>query len=279
MTSSAAAAPFSDNLRISSQHFTNMKLHTLLLTTLASLSFAGTPDKNPIATTPPPADDGWWGRSVLYGWVTAIEGDVAIGPLSAPVDISMSDTLDSLDMGFMGLFEAGRGDWSLGLDVVYGKTSQDIGAGDLLFDSFRYEQKQWLLTPFVAYRAVETEGYHMDVFAGARITVLQADLTGRFAAGGQETRGVDTEWVDPIVGIRGQAALTESVFFRYNADVGGFGVSSDLVWQAFAGIGYKVNDSMSIAVGYRGIGIDYGKDDFTMDTVSHGPVIGLELSF
>lgn len=254
-----------------------MKLHSLILIALTTAAQAGTPVKNPVTTTPPPAEDGWHFRAAPYAWVTAIEGDIAIGPLSAPVDISMTDTLEDLDMGFMGVFEAGRGDWSLGLDLVYGKTSQDIGGGNRLFESFRYEQKQWLLTPFVAYRAVETEGYHMDVFAGARITVLQADLTGRFVGGGKETRGVDTEWADPIIGIRGQADLTNTMFFRYNADVGGFGVSSDLVWQAFAGLGYKVTDSLSLAFGYRAVGIDYTKDEFTMDTVSHGPVIGLEL--
>lgn len=60
-------------------------------------------------------------------------------------------------------------------------------------------------------------------------------------------------------------------------DIGGFGASSDLVWQAFAGIGYNFTPSVSGVVGYRGLGIDYEKGRFAMDTVSHGPVIGLEI--
>ncbi len=246
---------------------------------LASALHAGTPALIPPTIPAEPAGDGWWFRAAPYGWVTAITGDVGIGRLSAPVDISLSDTLDSLDMSAMGVLEAGYGRWSFGVDVVYGKTSQDIGGGGRLFDSFRFEQKQWLITPVAAYRVIETDGYHMDVFAGARITVIQADLTGRFARGGQETRGVDTSWADPLIGIRGQAEIGERCFFRYNADIGGFGVSSDLIWQAFAGFGYHLNDSVSLAIGYRGLGIDYSKGDFFLDTVTHGPVIGVEFRF
>jgi opacity protein-like surface antigen len=258
-----------------------MKFTTTVLSSLAlSLSAMGgtpAPMAPPMATAP--ASDGWWFRAAPYAWVSAIEGDVTVGPLTAPVDISMSDTLKSVDMTYMGILEAGYGRWSFGVDVVYGKTSQDIAAGGHLFDSFRYEQKQWLITPTVAFRAVETDDYHMDVYAGAMFTVLEADITGRFARGGEIAVGRNADWVDPIIGIRGQSELTDKVFFRYNAYVGGFGVSSDLVWQAFAGIGYHVSDACSIAIGYRGIGIDYANGNFALDTVTHGPVIGLELRF
>ncbi len=246
---------------------------------LASTLHAGTPA--PISSTIPagPSSNDWWFRAAPYAWVTAIDGDVGIGRLSAPVDISMADTLEELDMAAMGILEAGYGRWSLGVDIVYGKTSQDIGGGGRLFDSFRFEQKQWLITPVVACRLIETNGYHMDVFAGARISLLETDLTGRFVHGGQVTRGADTSWADPLIGIRGQADIGERCFFRYNADIGGFGASSDLIWQAFAGFGYHLNDFASLAIGYRGVGMDYSKGDFSIDTVTHGPVIGVEFRF
>ncbi|MBP7948539.1 MAG: hypothetical protein KA004_02705 [Verrucomicrobiales bacterium] len=189
----------------------------------------------------------------------------------------MSDTLDTLDMAAMGIFEGGYGRWSLGLDFIYGKTSDDFAAGGRLFDSFRFEQKQWILTPFAACRLIETERYRMDVFAGARITVLEAELTGRLTGPGEVKAESDVDWVDPIIGIRGQAELGGNWFFRYNADVGGFGASSDLTWQAIAGLGYHFNDHLSTAIGYRALGVDYDEGEFSMDTVSHGPVIGLEV--
>ena len=107
---------------------------------------AGTPVSAPVASEPVQSGGDWWFRAAPYGWLTAVEGDVGVGPLTTPVDVSMQDTLDSLDMTFMGLFEAGYDRWSFGVDVIYGKLSQDIDAGGHIFDSFRFEQKQWFIT-------------------------------------------------------------------------------------------------------------------------------------
>jgi len=247
---------------------------------LATAAQAGTePASIPATVTAPTETNGWWFRAAPYGWVTAISGDVGVGPLAAPIDISMSDTLKDLDIAAMGILEAGYGRWSFGVDLIYAKTSQDLQGGGRFFDSFRYEQKQWVITPTVSYRAIDTGRYHMDVFAGARIMVLEADLTGRFARGGEVAVGSDTSWVDPIIGIRGQADLGDHWFFRYNGDIGGFGVSSELTWQAFAGVGYRVSESVAVAVGYRGLGVDYNEGSFSLDSVTHGPVIGLEVRF
>ena len=256
------------------------RLLTLVFTASVSLAQAGTPAApTTAAIAPAPAEDGWWFRAAPYGWLTAVTGDVSVGNISTPVDISMSDTLDSVDMTFMGLIEAGYGRWSAGVDVIYGKLSQDLDGHGILFDSFRFEQKQWFITPVVSYQLVQTDRYHMAVYAGARITVMEVDLTGRFARGGQETRGVDSSWVDPLVGIRGQFDVTDRVFFRYTGDIGGFGASSDLIWNAFAGVGYNVNDSVGLLAGYRALGVDYTQGLFNMDVVSHGPVLGLEVRF
>ena len=253
----------------------------LALTVLAtsSLAQAGTPAPAPVAIAPIPSEDGWWFRGAPYGWLTAMTGDVTVGPLTTPVDVSMADTLDSLDMTFMGLFEVGYNRWSLGVDVIYGKLSQDIPAGGRLFDSFRFEMKQWFITPAVAYRLIDNGHYHMSVFAGARITAMEVELTGRFSRGGEATHSADEAWIDPIVGLRGQADINDKLFFRYSGDIGGFGVSSDLIWNVFAGFGYNVNDSVGLIAGYRALGIDYTKGAFTMDVVSHGPVLGLEVRF
>lgn len=258
-----------------------MKLHQLiaLIALTGSVQAGPATSGAPAAVTTAPAGDGWWFRAAPYAWITAVEGDVGVGPLSTPVDISMADTLESVDMTFMGIFEAGYGKLSVGVDVVYAKLSQDIGGGGHLFDSFRFEQKQWLLTPFVAYNVINTERYHMDVFAGAQFTILEVELTGRLVGPGEVVATRDKDWIDPVIGIRGQAELTETLFFRYNGEIGGFGVSSDLIWQAFLGFGYHINDNVSVAVGYRGLGIDYSSGGFTFDTVSHGPVIGLEVRF
>ena len=73
-----------------------MKTHSLLaLLALTLGAHAGTPAPSPMVTPTAPSSDGWWFRAAPYGWVTAIDGNVGIGQLSAPIDITMSDTLDS----------------------------------------------------------------------------------------------------------------------------------------------------------------------------------------
>jgi hypothetical protein len=233
------------------------------------------PDPAPMTTAP--AESGWWFRVAPYGWVTAIDGDMRIGPLSAPVDVSMRDTLRDLDMAAMGILEAGYGRWSVGADITYAKVSQDIAGGGRFFRGFRLEQRQWVINPAVAYRAIETESYFMEVFGGVRVNIIEADLTGRLVRGGQVTRGASVDWVDPVVGVRGQADLGESWFFRYNGDIGGFGAGADLTWQAFGGFGFRLNEFVSLGIGYRALAVDYDNGAFALDTITHGPLLGLEI--
>lgn len=252
-------------------------LASLLLTAVTITAHAGTEPAAPLTIEPQATSEGWWFRAAPYGWVTAIDGDMRIGPLNAPVDVSMKDSLQDLDMAAMGILEAGYGRWSLGVDITYAKVSQEIDGGGRLFRNFRLEQKQWVINPTIAYRAIETDGYFMEVFGGVRVNVMEAELTGRFVGGGQVAAEASVDWVDPVVGVRGQAELAERWFFRYNGDIGGFGAASDLTWQVFCGFGLRVNEALSLGLGYRALGTDYSKGSFALDTVTHGPLLGLEL--
>jgi opacity protein-like surface antigen len=85
--------------------------------------------------------------------------------------------------------------------------------------------------------------------------------------------------VDPIIGFRLQSELTEKLFFRATGDIGGFGVSSDLTWQAMGGFGYRFTERCSGLLGDRAIGTDYTDGGFAHDVTTHGPVIGLGFRF
>lgn len=236
-----------------------------------------------------PPESEWSFRFAPYAWLIAIEGDVGLGPFPgpvggtvvAPVDISFSDTLDKLDLAYMFLAEAGYGRWTFTADFVYGDFSNDI-VGPLGFSRIDYEFTQWVLSTTIGYRAIQTEGYAMDVFAGARTTDFDSTATAFFPGplGLQPQISPGDTWTDPIIGVRGQADLSERFMLRYNADIGGFGVSSDLVWQAFLGIGYRMTENSTVALGYRAMGVDYTSDAFNpMDLINHGPLIGFEFRF
>jgi hypothetical protein len=230
-----------------------------------------------------PVESDWNFRIAPYGWLPAVDGDVEIGRFGAPAEISFSDTLDHLDMAVMLVAEASYKRWSLNTDFVYSDFSNEASRaglpGGLLLRSIHFEYTQWVLTQTLGYRVIEADQHRMDVFAGARITSFDGTLTGRFALGFELQRSADDIWTDPIIGIRGRHELGQGFFCRYNGDIGGFGVSSDLTWQAFVGLGYDINPNLSVALGYRGMGTDYSEGPFTVDLIHHGPVIGLEFRF
>ena len=87
----------------------------------------------------------------------------------------------------------------------------------------------------------------------------------------------DDDFFDPIVGFRFATPLSDSGKWRVQGrgDIGGFGVSMDLTWQAILDFGYRPSDSWAIWLGYRALAQDFddsGKDDrFAMDVDLPGP--------
>lgn len=263
-----------------------MKLHALLLVLSAFLltsvdSLRAGDDPAP-ATPSFPNEEKWWVHFNSYAWITAQTGDLQIGSISSPVNVSFSDAIDGIDeidMAFMGGIEAGRGRWSLGVDMTYANISDDFAAGGIAFDSFRLDQTQWMINPFVTYRLSKTERHQFDAILGARINIFEMDITGRFVDGGQITVGGSREWVDPIIGLRGRWDLTDRLAIGFRGDIGGFGVASDLTWQAYVGMGWRMTAGSTLAIGYRGLGTDYAHNGFGTDIVTHGPLLGVQMVF
>ena len=229
----------------------------------------------PVATT----GTGWHVRTALYGWATALDGDVTLYGNNVPMDLGFDDIFDKIDFAFMGVVEVGRGKWSVLTDLFYADLSVDNTKGNLEFD---VELKQFIGNFIVAYNVVDEPCRRFDVFGGARVNSMETDInitrTGLVRATTFNGSASET-WVDPIIGVRYQQGLSERFFFRAVGDIGGFGVSSDLTWQALAGLGYHINEDASVVLGYRGIGTDYEDGNFGYDVISHGVLLGLEYSF
>jgi hypothetical protein len=86
-------------------------------------------------------------------------------------------------------------------------------------------------------------------------------------------------WVDPFIGFRARYNLTDSLYLAARADIGGFGVSSKLAWQAFGAVGYQLNKHWSTELGYRYLSIDYNRGGFVFDAAMAGAFVGLTYTF
>lgn len=262
-----------------------MNTKSILSTTaaLVLLPLVGVHAGPPSVEVPPTAsEDSWWVRSTSYGWLTAQEGSLRVGKLLMPLNIGFSDavsSVDELDMAFMGGLEAGKGKWSLGVDLTYAKASDDSAGGGTIFKSFGVEQTSWMINPYVTYQLLKESRWQLDGIVGARINIFEMDITGRFAKGGQITVGGSRDWIDPIVGLRGRVDLSDRLSVGFRGDIGGFGVASDLTWQAYVGLGWKLTSKTTFALGYRGLGTDYSRGGFGSDITSHGPLIGIQMAF
>lgn len=89
----------------------------------------------------------------------------------------------------------------------------------------------------------------------------------------------EEDWVDPIVGLRGQWNLNDKWFLAGRGDIGGFGVGSDFAWSLQATVGYNFTPNVSAELGYRYLHTDYTNNSFTYDVALTGIYTSLNFKF
>lgn len=208
------------------------------------------------------------------------------GPLSLFNDIVYSKLTGSTD--FVRSVRRGAVAARLGADISADFTQATVEFGGA------YEVRQW--------RSAASSGANgslaLDVLAGGRYWYqklnLSADLSGTADVNGLTisgdralARSGSVDWVDPFVGarLRYQRAIGEEVVLR--GDIGGFGAGSDFSWQLIGTYNWQLCTvfGMNLVgyVGYRALAVDYsegaGRNEYSIDAVQHGPVIGVTTRF
>ena len=234
------------------------------------------------------AAEEWRYELTPYLFAAGIEGTVGVRGVAVQADIGFSDLLENLDSGFMGLFEARKGRWTFGLDVLYTKVEVNgtrawegpLGGGTAALDTSFTTQ---IYQPFVGYRMLD-ESVKLDLIGGARYTKLdiKADLstvTGP-ALLPDGSRGVSgsESWWDPIVGVRLAAPIADRWTFVGYADVGGGG-DTDVTYQFVAGVNWEISKQYSAKLGYRYLSQDYEKGGLRWDVALQGVYLGLGIRF
>lgn len=252
--------------------------------------FALTAAQHTAADSPkhPTYPSGWEVRvDPFYGWIPGFEGDVAVfGQPRASVSISPLDILSNLD-GFIevldGIYIGGghirRDRVGLAWDVVHFSVSsiEEIG-GNFVSASLDVRYKQTLATLLGSYRVYQSAKDHLDLLSGLRITdvdlAVGLDL-GIIGLSGRDGR----TWVDPVFGVEWRRHLTANTYFQGQGLIGGFGVSSDLVWDVRGLIAHEVAENFLAYGGFRAAGTDYQSGAFVWDTIFYGPLVGFTLKF
>jgi hypothetical protein len=180
----------------------------------------------------------WTITAAPYLWAARLDGNAKVRGIKADVDVSFKDTLENLGVAGMALVEARKGRFGFAVNPLFVRTESDARAGPLEADN---TTDIATMGASVFYRAVELDlgrnglgepqTLAIEPLVGARLNYLRGEIDTKLDAFGRSaSRQVDESqtWVDPIVGFNLILHLSEHWGVRGEADIGGFGVGSDL---------------------------------------------------
>lgn len=233
----------------------------------------------PAAYEPPPSD--WEFTITPYAWLAGISGDIAqFGAPPVQVDASFSNVIDFFDFGGMVAAEVRNGPFGVMADLTYVKLSgASATPRGVLATTAALTTSSLMFTAAGEYRLIEDDYGSLDVLAGLRTWSVDTELSFQGGALNGVSVSDGNTWVDPLLGVKGRLKLSDNFYLTGWLMAGGFGVSSDFMWDAMGAAGYQFNDTVSAVVGYRAVGVDYRNGAFVYDVVQQGPIIGLTVKF
>lgn len=192
---------------------------------------------------------------VLYGLGIGIGGEASVGPLSTDIDVPLSEVLDHLELAAMGAYRFQSDQWSFQADAIFASLAGEQ-EGQAGLTRTTLDLDQLILGVDAGYRMTE----HLELVFGARYWDVDPTIKvhSNVGAGGViATAKGGNSWVDPLVGLRVAAPLSDNWTFVLRGDVGGFGVGSDFAWHATAQVDWKTSDHFTMIFGYRIFDVDF----------------------
>jgi hypothetical protein len=196
-----------------------------------------------LAANPANADE-WSFQVEPYLLGVTIDGDVGIGRVNgADVEVDFDDILASLDMAFLGRFEARHENgWGVVIDYAFFDLSDDITGprGGVLDADVRQGVFEALLV-----KGTRLGDQQLDYFAGVRWWDHDVDVAiDPVILPGTLTASVEEDWVDLVVGVRWKNPISEKWSFLLQGDVGAGG--SDFTASGIVGFLYEIGESYEL---------------------------------
>jgi hypothetical protein len=224
----------------------------------------------------------WQFSTIGYLWLARVNGKTdVIGPVP-PVDLNLSvaDVLKNFKFIFMGAAEV-RHDRLVFLgDLMFVHVGGSAGVGirDPDFLEAELDSRTLEITFVGGYRVADNGPVKVDLLAGGRMNWFQTGL--RVAGPNREAEGEVTEnWFDPVVAARVGVPLGGKWSASAYGDVGGFGIGSDITWQATGSVNYQVNHKLRLGLGWRSFKVHFDHGDFLYDVAQNGPIIVFRTDF
>jgi hypothetical protein len=259
-------------------HFFNI-CASILVISLAFLTQLHAQD----TTSQKSAKNKWAFQIEPYIMFPNMKGNVAIGNLpEVEVDANVGDIFNNLQMGLMLYFEAHNDKWAISSDVIYMDLLQDVNEGKVINSGeLGATQVAWELAGLrkvLPWLEVGVSGILNSVNSDVNLVVnnIGPGTTNKSA-------DISKTWVEPMIVTRVKSPSDKIYIYQFKGEIGGFGIGSDLAWQAEADLGFRFSKLLQVTAGYRMISLDYetgsGEDLFVYNVDTFGPVIRLGFNF
>jgi hypothetical protein len=282
----------------------------------ADLTPPAVPPSVPVA--PPSA---WTYNFTPYGWISWLDGKTTIKGRDFDLYVTPKQLLDSLEAAWFSYMEARNGPISVFADVVYANLSgsgsgiitrqprpnvtatlgASVGAGLTTATIELGGSYELFRSGGLGPNGVPTAGgvFSLEALGGVRYWRQATEATVKLKG----TLNIDdlvilsrkrvlvgsgsVDWVDPFVGARAFWEFMPGQKLQLRGDIGGFGIGSQLSWQAMAT--YNANFAtvngvkVDAYLGFRALSVDYtqgsGNTRYRYDAVQYGPVTGVSMRF
>jgi len=248
-------------------------------------------------------------RIGIPGWISGLSGDVGVKGVVSNIDIGFEELFKHLTHVPLVLSADIRYyRWEFFADGEYIEVGDSATLPGLLFTNANAHVKYGLGEAFLGYRLINCDKAALSLFAGARYTYLEGDLS--ISDNGdarlvilRQLLGIrkkldfsnSTGWVDPVLGARGRVKLWKAISLYAQGDVGGFDAnsgsafevhregrrnivktpidSSDWSYQVQGGLEFQVSRWFWAQVGWRYLKYDYVQSGFTNKLELNGPFV------
>ena len=241
-----------------------------------------------------------------YLWLPTINSELRFelppneGGGTVDSEIGPSDYLTNLNGVLMLAAEMRHGRWAFTGDLIWLDPTADVssvravdGSGGRVLVPRQTDLdtstdlRGAAVTLAASWRWKEGEWGNVAVLGGVRYFTLEADLdwsltttiTGPgFTFARQGTASGDTDLYDAIVGVRGEWRFGEGGHWYVPGYLDAGTGSSNLTWQAMAGIGYRWSRTSLLAV-WRHLDYDQNEEDLVQEMRFDGPAVGFSWRF
>jgi hypothetical protein len=239
------------------------------------------------ADTGSPESDRWQVTIEPYLWTPQLSGSVTVNNTQEKVKFDLTDyfnIIDEISMILMGRVTIQKDRFAIFYDGMYAKLEDEINSGvtaeitskQLIQEmGASFEVNQWALG------GEAQKNLRLEILGGARHVYLRSEGTAEDPLGVRLENDKTRQWVDPFIGGRLTLGLTELTSISLRGDIGGFGVSSDFIWNGIleARHYFTKNKNWFTTVGYRGMNTDYEDGSFEYKLDYYGPVTSAGFTF